>query len=90
MVDQATQFQHHRDNIRPGHLDDFATRVASTILDKNSHLGLSCGVGNSSIFSPLSMEMLPQELLTIEAEVRGRITWAPTNRTLVFHSNPVL
>ena len=89
MVDQATRFQHRRDDIRPGHLDDFATRVASTILDENSHLGLSHGVGNSSIFSPLSMEMLPQELLTIEAEVRGRITWAPTNQTLVFHNNPV-
>ena len=89
LVSKATRFQHRIDDTRLGDLDDFATRVASTILDENSRLGLWRGIGNSPTLSPLSRAVLSQELLTIETEVRGRITWAPTNTTLVFVSGTV-
>ena len=91
LVSKASRFQHRIDDTRLVDLDDFATRVASTILDENSRLGLSRCVGNSPTLasSPLSREVLSQELLTIETEIRGRITWAPTNPTLVFVGDPV-
>ena len=89
LVNRATKFQHRKDDSRSKDLDNFAMNVASTILDEGSHLGLSCSLGDSLTLSPLSRETLPQELLTIETEVRGRITWALTNQTLVFVSDPV-
>ena len=89
LVSRATNFQHRKDDGRSKDMDDFATNVASTILDEGSRLGLSRGLDDTSTLSPLSRETLPQELLTIETEVRGRITWAPTNRILVFVSDPV-
>lgn len=89
LVDRATWLQHRQSDTRLEDLDNFATTVASTILDENSHLGLLRGIGDPSTLSPLSREILPQELLTIQTEVRGRVTWAPTNRTLVFVSDPV-
>ena len=89
LVTRATKFQHEKDDNRSRNMDNLSTSVASTILDEGSHLGLSRGLDDASILSPLSRETLPQELLTIETEVRGRITWAPTNRTLVFVRDPV-
>ena len=89
-VSKATRFQHRKDDTRSANLDGFATKVASTILDEGSSLGLSRGLGDLSTTSALARETLSQELLTIQTEVRGRITWAPTNRTLVFVSDPVL
>ena len=86
-VSRATAFQHRKDDTRSTNLGNFATRVASTILEEDSRLGLSRG-GDLSTLSPLTMETLPQELLTIEGEVHGRITWAPTNWYLVFIIDP--
>jgi len=54
------------------------------ILDKSSHLGLSRGINDISTLSPLSSEIRSQELLTIEREIRGHITWTPTDWTLIF------
>ena len=88
-VSKATQLQHRIDDSRLEHLDEFSARVASTILDENFRFGLSRGIGNASALSPLARETISQELSTIEAEVRGRVTWAPANRTLVFVSDPV-
>jgi len=63
--------------------------VASSIIDEDSHLGLSRGLGDLSTLSPLVMETTPQELLTIEREIRCRIPWAPTNWALIFVADPV-
>lgn len=89
LVSRTTKYQHRKDDNRPKDLASFATRVASTILDEGSHLGLSRGHGDLSTLSPLATETLPQELLTIEREIHGRITWTPTNWALVFVPDPV-
>lgn len=89
LVNRATRFQHHKDDTRSKDLLNFATNVASTIIDEGSQLGLSRGLSNPPTLSPLSSEILPQELSTIEREVHGRITWAPSNWTLVFVADPV-
>ena len=88
LVNRATRFEHRKDDIRSQGLDNFATNVASTILDESSHLGLSRGIGDPSTLSPLLAEIRSQELLTIEREIRGRITWTPTDWTLVFAADP--
>lgn len=87
LVNRATQFEHRKDDNRSKGLDGFATNVASTILDESSHLGLSRGIDDLSTLSPLSTEIRSQELLTIEGEIRGRITWTPADWTLVFVTN---
>ena len=89
MVTRFTRFEHRKDDNRTEDLNTFATEVATTILDEGSHLGLSRGLGDPSTHSPLSREALPRELMTIETEIRGRITWAPTNWSLVFASYPL-
>ncbi|KAF9647790.1 hypothetical protein BDM02DRAFT_3187692 [Thelephora ganbajun] len=89
LVSRATRYQHRKDDIRSKDLGNFATEVASAILDEGSHLGLSRGLGDLSTLSSLATEILSQELLTIEREVHGRITWAPTDWALVFAIDPV-
>ena len=89
LVNRSTAFQHRKDDTRSTGLGNFATRVASTILDEGSRLGLSCQHGSLSTLSPLATEALPHELLTIEREVDGRVTWAPNVRALVFAVDPV-
>ena len=89
LVNRSTAFQHRKDDTRSRGLGNFATRVASTILDDGSSLGLSHQRGDLSTLSPLATETLPHELLTIEREVNGRVTWAPTIWALVFAADPV-
>jgi hypothetical protein len=90
LVTRSTRHEHRKDDNLPRDLDDFAMEVASTILDDGSgSFGLSRGRSDLSTLSPLTRETLPQELLTIETEVRGRITWAPTNSALVFARYPI-
>lgn len=89
LVNRSTAFQHRKDDTRSRDLGDFATRVASTILDEGSRLGLSHHQHNVSTLSSLTAEELPHELLTIEREVNGRVTWAPTIWALVFVADPV-
>lgn len=89
LVNRATHFQHRKDDNRSKDLANFATNVASTIIDEGSHLGLSRGLGDQLGLSPLSNEVLSQELLTIEKELHGRVSWAPANQGLVFATNQV-
>lgn len=88
-MNRATRFEHRKDDSRSVGLDEFATNVAAAVLDEGSDLGLSRGLGNSWALSPLSVEVLSQELLTYEREVRGRATWTPTSWALVFAVDPV-
>jgi hypothetical protein len=66
-------------------LDTFASRVASSVLDGSPLLGLP---HNAQESSSLSLENQPQELLTLEREIRDRISWTPTHRPLVFAKEP--
>ena len=89
LISRATRLKHRGDDNRSVGLDTFATNIASAVLDEGSHLGLSRGLGDSWGPSPLSAEVLSQELLTFEREVRGRTTWTPTSWALVFAADPV-
>lgn len=89
LVNRATRFEHRRDDNRSIGLDEFGTNVAAAVLDEGSDLGLSRGLNDSWALSPLSMEVLPQELLTFEREVRSRATWTPTSWALVFAADQV-
>jgi hypothetical protein len=101
LVTRTTQYLHRKDDAQSKDFVKFATRVASTIPNEGSHLrlsrgpdedsrlGLLHGHGGPSTLSPLSRDVLSQELLTIEREVHGRATWTPTNQALVFAVSPV-
>lgn len=89
LVNRATRYQHRQDDNLLDDMDHFTTMVASTIIDEDSRLGLSHGPSDVLANSPLSRESLPQELLTIKAEVHCRTSWAPTNWALVFARNPI-
>lgn len=80
-VNRNTAYLHRQDDNWSPNLDRFATRVASSVLEGASLLRLP---HNAQESSPLSLETLPQELLTLEQEIRDRASWTPTRRPLAF------
>lgn len=85
-INRNTAYLHRRDDNRSTDLDRFATRVASSVLEGSSPAGLPYHAQESSW---LYLETQPQELLTLEQEIRDRISWTPTLRPLVFVTDPV-
>lgn len=85
-INRNTAYLHRRDDNRSTDLNRFAAHVASSVLEGPSLLGLQY---NAQGTSPLSLESQPQELLTLEREIRDRIFWTPTHRPLVFAKDPV-
>ncbi|KAF9793084.1 hypothetical protein BJ322DRAFT_1016689 [Thelephora terrestris] len=84
-INRSTAYLHRRDDNRSTDLNRFATCVASSVLEGSSLLGLPYSAQGSSEFR---VETQPQELLTLEREIRDRISWTPTRRPLVFVKDP--
>ena len=86
LINRNTAYLHRKDDDRSTNLDKFATHVASSVLEASSLLRLPHNARESS---PLHLETLPQELLTLEQELRDRVSWTPTRRPLVFVGGPL-
>ena len=86
LVNRNTAYLHRKDDSRSPNLNKFSTHIASSILEGSYPLGLPHNVRESS---PLGLETQPQELLTLEQEIRDRISWSPTRRPLVFANSPI-
>ena len=77
------------DDNRSVTLDSFARRVASSILDETPGLEFTHpSNGVSSFLSPLQTAALPGEVMTLEGEIRDRVSWMTTT-PLVFAIDPV-
>jgi hypothetical protein len=89
LINRSTAHRHRLDDNRSPALDGFANHVASSVLDDTSGLRplRNCGVAAS--VSVLQRTVLPGELITIEGEVRDRISWTPTRKPLRFAVDPV-
>ena len=89
-MSRSTAHRHRLDDNRSPTLDRFARHIASSILDDTSGPGgLPHDHGVSASVSALQSATLPGELITIEGEIRDRVSWTPTKRPLVFAIDPV-
>jgi len=88
-VRKTTAFRHRADDGRPAVLDGFARRVAYTVLNESQSIGLIYPDNEAVGASPLQRAALPQIVITIEGEIRERISWMATSKPLVFASDPV-
>lgn len=89
MVSRSTAYRHRMDDSRSVTLDCFSRHVASSILNETPGLGLTHPNNGASNLSPLETTALPGEVMTLEREIRDRISWMPTNKPLVFAIDPV-
>lgn len=88
-ISRSTAHRHQLDDNRSRTLDGFASHVASSVLDESSGLRPSRNHGVIASVSALQSTALPGELLTIEEELRDRISWTPTKEPLRFAVDPV-
>lgn len=88
-VNRITAFRHRQDDNRSTTLDGFATHITSSILNETPELGITHTNNGAVHPSPLQAAALPGELITIEGEIRDRISWTSINKPLVFATDPV-
>lgn len=88
-VNRITAFRHRQDDSRSATLDGFASHVASSILNETPELGLIQASDEAASLSPLQTAALPGEVITLEGEIRNRISWMATGRPLAFATDPV-
>jgi len=88
-VNRIAAFRHRQDDRRSATLDGFASHVASSILSETPGLGLIRVSDDAATLSPLQTAALPGEVITLEGEIRDRISWMATGRRLVFATDPV-
>lgn len=89
MINRSTARRHCQDDNRSPNLDRFARHVASSILNETHVLGLTCPRNEVSNLSPLQTAALPGEVMTLEGEIRDRISWMATSIPLCFATDPV-
>ena len=88
-VNRTAAFRHRLDDNRSATLDDFTSNVASSIL--NDAPGLRFIRDSNAVVSPspLQAAALPGEVITLEGEIRDRISWTATGRPLAFATDPI-
>jgi hypothetical protein len=89
VINKSTAYRHRMDDNRSVTLDRFARHVASSILNETPGLGIIRPSNGVPIFSPLDATALPGEVMTLEGEIRDRISWMATSTHLVFAIDPV-
>lgn len=89
VINKSTAYRHRQDDNRSANLDRFAHHVASSILDEPPGLGLTYPSNQFFSLSPLQTATLPGEVITLEGEIRDRISWTATSRPLIFATDPV-
>ncbi|KAF9643985.1 hypothetical protein BDM02DRAFT_3191016 [Thelephora ganbajun] len=88
-INRTTTFRHRLDDNRSTTLDSFTHQVASSILNESPGLGLPRTSNEAISLSPLQTAALPGEVITIEGEIRDRISWTATDKPLAFTTNPI-
>ena len=88
-INRTAAFRHRLDDSRSATLDGFASHVASSILNEAPGLGFIQANNEATSLSPLQTATLPGEVITLEGEIRDRISWMATGRTLAFATDPV-
>lgn len=87
-VNRSAAFRHRQDDNRSAALDGFASHVASSILNETPEFGLTPTNNEATYLSPLQTAALPGEVITLEGEIRDRISWTAT-RPLIFAVDPI-
>ena len=88
-VNRTAAFRHRLDDGRSATLDGFASHVASSILNEAPGFGLIQASNEAASLSPLQTAALPGEVITLEGEIRDRISWMAMGRPLTFATDPV-
>ena len=88
-VKRTTAFRHRMDDNRSAILDGFSRRVASSVLNETQSIGIIHPDNEAVGSSPLQTAALPQIVITIEGEIRERISWMATSKPLVFAKDPI-
>ena len=89
-VHKSTAYRHRQDDrLSTTTLDSFAGRVASSILNEGPGPKLFQASDEAGIFPLPQTATLPEEVVTLEREIKDRISWAATGRPLVFAVDPV-
>lgn len=88
-IPRSTAFRHRQDDRLSTTLDNFASRVASSILSEEPGPKLIQASDEAGIFPTPPTATLPEEVITLDGEIRDRISWTGTGRPLVFALDPV-
>ena len=88
-VRRTTASRHRTDDGRSVVLDGFSRRVASSVLGETQSIGLIHPDNEAVGTSPLQTAALPRMVITIEGEIRERISWMATSKPLAFASDPI-
>ena len=88
-VSRTTASRHRMDDNRSPNLDGFASHITSSILNETPGLEFMRTNTEATGPSPLQIAAIPGEVITIEGEIRDRISWTPTAKPLVFAIDPV-
>ena len=88
-ISRTSAFRHCQDDNRSAALDSFTSHVASSILNEAPGLGPIRVSDETASLSPPLPASLPGEVITLEGEIRDRITWTATSRPLAFATDPV-